>query len=218
MIRQSLGVLRFMARRKSKDPILQDAKSEQEIDDLVSIPPDDTAPLTSKSEAAKLRLVSVKQCAMLLNRDRNTIQKWLDQGCPFVTKADRDRGIAWELDIADVVKWLEERAAKSVAEKFGDPNDKTSKEEGDRRKAVAAAVMAELDMLERLKSVVPVSSVLELWSKDYNEVRAKVMSLPDILAVNVDPSIAGAVRILADKHCRAVLDKLKTKDTILKWK
>lgn len=207
-----------MARGRPKDPILQDAKNEQENDELVSIPPDDTAPLTSKSDAAKLRLVSVKQCAMLLNRDRNTLQKWLDQGCPFVTKADRDRGVAWELDIADVVKWLEERAARSVAEKFGDPNDKTSKEEADRRKAVAAAVVAELEMIERLKSVVPVSSVLELWAKDHNEIKSKVMSIPEILAANVDPSIATAIRILAEKHCRAALDKLKTKDTILKWK
>ncbi|MGN8152521.1 hypothetical protein ACTJK5_09630 [Agrobacterium sp. 22094] len=135
-----------------------------------------------------------------------------------MTQANRDRGIPWELDIADVVKWLEERAARSVADKFGDPNDKTSKEEGDRRKSVAAAVLVEMDMLERLRSVVPVSSVLELWAKDYNEVRSKVMSLPDILAVNVDPAIATAVRILADTHCRDVLDKLKTKETILKWK
>lgn len=207
-----------MARRKSRDPILRDAKNEQDNPDIVSIPPDDTAPLTSKSEAAKLRLVSVKQCAMLLNRDRNTIQKWLDQGCPFVTKADRDRGIAWELDIADVVKWLEERAAKSVAEKFGDPNDKTSKEEADRRKAVAGAVVAELEMIERLKSVVPVSSVLELWAKDHGEIKAKVMSIPEILAANVDPSIATTIRVLAEKHCRAALEKLKTKDAILKWK
>lgn len=206
-----------MPRKSIKKSTADVADFQPEITDSFSIPPDDASPLTSKREAAKLRTVSVKQCAALLNRDRNTIQKWLDQNCPYVTKADRNLGIAWELDIAEVVKWLEERAAKSVAEKFGDPNDKTSKEEGDRRKSVAAAVMAELDMLERLKSIVPVSSVLDLWSKDYNEVRAKVMSLPDILAVNVDPAIATAVRVLSDKHCRAVLDNLKTKDTILKW-
>lgn len=179
--------------------------------------PDDSAPPVAKRDAAKLRLVSVKQAATLLNRDRNTIQKWLDKGCPHVTKADRDLGIAWELDLADVVRWLEDRAADAAAERFGDGKDgKTTEDEAKRRRAVAQAVVAEIDMLERLRSVVPTDYVLDLWSTDYATIRDKAMSIPDLIAANVDPSIASHVSGIADKAIRGVLDKLKTRDKLLK--
>ena len=207
-----------MARRKTADPILKDAEFAAENAQTVSIPPDDSAPPSSKREAAKLRTVSVKQCSLLLNRDRNTIQKWLDQGCPFVTQADRNLGIAWELDVSEVVKWLEERAAKSAAEKFGDSEDgKMSEDEAKRRRAVAQAVVAELDMLERLKSVIPISGALDLWAKDYAEIKAKAMSLPDKIAISVDPSLADHVRAIAERHMREVMETLKTEKSLLNW-
>lgn len=207
-----------MARRKTADPIMKDAETKAENTESVSIPPDDTAPPTSKREATKLRTVSVKQCSLLLNRDRNTIQKWLDQGCPFVTQADRNLGIAWELDVAEVVRWLEERAAKSAAEKFGDSEDgKMTEDEAKRRRAVAQAVVAELDMLERLKAVILVSDALDLWIKDYSKIKAKAMSLPDKIAVAVDPSLADHVRAIADKAMREVLGSLKTEKSLTDW-
>ncbi|MGR9475937.1 hypothetical protein [Rhizobium leguminosarum] len=79
-----------MARKKVVDPIMEGAETADENTEFVTIPTDDAAPPPSKREATKLRTVSVKQCSLLLNRDRNTIQKWLDQGCPFVTQADRN--------------------------------------------------------------------------------------------------------------------------------
>ncbi|CUW87506.1 terminase small subunit [Agrobacterium genomosp. 2] len=207
-----------MARRKTADPIMKDAETDAENTESVSIPPDDTAPPASKREAAKLRTVSVKQCSLLLNRDRNTIQKWLDQGCPFVTHADRNLGVAWELDLAEVVRWLEERAARTAAEKFGDTEDgKMSKEEADRRKAVAGAVVAELEMVEKLRTVIPISTVLDLWAKDYSEIKAKAMSLGDKIAVSVDPSISDHVRAIAERHMREVMATLKTEKSLLNW-
>ncbi|MDB5526868.1 MAG: phage packaging Nu1 protein [Rhizobium sp.] len=52
-------------------------------------------------------------------------------------------------------------------------------------------------------------------SKDYSEIRGKLMSIPDALAGNVDVSIANKVRKIADDHIRSVLDGLKTRDTLL---
>ncbi|QND41840.1 terminase small subunit [Rhizobium leguminosarum bv. viciae] len=159
----------------------------------------------------------MKQAATLLNRDRNTIQKWLDKGCPHVTKADRDLGIPWELDLAEVVRWLEERAADTAAERFGGTEDgKTSEDEAKRRRAVAQAVVAELDMLERLRSVVPIADVLDTWAKDYAAIRDKLMSIPDAVAANVDPTIARHVSEIVEKHIRTVLGSLKTESKLLK--
>ncbi len=207
-----------MARKKVIDPILQAAGEPEEIGKVASIPSDEEVALASKKDAAKLRTVSAAQCALLLDHDRGTIQKWLSQGCPFVTQANRALGMAWELDLAEVVKWREEVAAKTVAEKFGDtPDGQMTEEEAKRRRAVAQAVVAELDMLERLKAVIPVSDALDLWVKDYSRIKAKAMSLPDKIAVAVDPAISDHVRALADKAMREVLASLKTEKSLVDW-
>lgn len=63
--------------------------------------------------------MSLKQLAAFLSRDRNPVMKYLDQGMPAVEKADRDRGAAWVIDSSEAVRWLEERATKNVADRFG---------------------------------------------------------------------------------------------------
>lgn len=206
-----------MVRRKTAVQVRNSAAEHDETPASLSEIPDDSAPPVNKKDAAKLRLVSVKQASTLLNRDRNTIQKWLDKGCPYVTKADRDLGISWELDLADVVRWLEERAADNAAERFGEGKDgKTTEDEAKRRRAVAQAVVAELDMLERLRSLVPIADVLDTWAKDYAAIRDKLMSIPDSIAANVDPAIARHVSDIAEKHIRTVLRSLKTESKLLK--
>ncbi|ARQ56889.1 phage DNA packaging Nu1 protein [Rhizobium sp. Kim5] len=206
-----------MTRRKSAERVLKSSDKAENFSSPAPELPDDSAPPSAKREAAKLRIVSVKQAATLLNRDRNTVQKWLDKGCPYVTKADRELGISWELDLGDVVRWLEDRAGEIAAERFGASEDgKTSEDEAKRRRAVAQAVVAELDMLERLRSVIPIADVLDLWSTDYAAIRDKLMSIPDLIAANVDPAIASHVSGIAEKHIRNVLAKLKTEGKLLK--
>ncbi len=206
-----------MARRKAANKVRNSAEEAEDFSAPLPEIPDDSASPVTRNDAAKLRIVSVKQAATLLNRDRNTIQKWLDKGCPHVTKADRDLGIPWELDLAEVVRWLEERAADTAAERFGGTEDgKTSEDEAKRRRAVAQAVVAELDMLERLRSVVPIADVLDTWAKDYAAIRDKLMSIPDAVAANVDPTIARHVSEIVEKHIRTVLGSLKTESKLLK--
>ncbi|WP_296071495.1 terminase small subunit [uncultured Agrobacterium sp.] len=199
-----------MARQKSSSRVRKSAEPSGEIASPPHEIPEDSAPAVTRREAAKLRLVSVKQAATLLNRDRNTVQKWLDRGCPFVTKGDRALGIAWELDLADVVKWLEERAGENAAEKFASSTDgQVSEDEAKRRKALAQAVVAELDMLERLDTIVLKSDVLDLIAADYGEIKAKLISISDTVGASVDPAIATHVSGIVDKHIRKALASLK---------
>lgn len=171
----------------------------------------------ARKNNSKMRVMSLVQIATLLNKDRNTVQKWMDNGCPYVQKADKRLNIPWQIDISEVVKWLEERAGNAAAEKFGASTDgSTSEDEAKRRRAVAQAVVAELDMLERLRAVVPISFVMDAIAKDYNEIRSRLMTIPDALAGNVAPNLASKIRKIADEHIRKVLDSLKTKDTLLK--
>lgn len=204
-----------MTRKKSADTVL---KSGDETAALTDIAPTFRNSSASRRTAAKDRLVSLKELASFLDRDRNTVTKWLDHGLPYVEKADRDLGKAWSFDTAEVVRWLEKRAADATAEKLGEGSvdGRTSEDEAKRRRAVALAVVAEIDMLERLHSVVPVSAVLDLWAKDYAEIKGRMMTIPDAVAGNVDPSISIKVRKIVDEHVRSILNDLKTKDGLLK--
>lgn len=174
-------------------------------------PGDDSAPLSAaKREAAKSRHVSLKEAATLLDRDRNTITKWLDQGCPYVEKADRDLGKAWVLDLGEVVRWLEKRAADAAAEKLGAAGDGAiSEEEAKRRRAVAQAIIAEVEAAETLRTVVRVSAVIERVASDYNEVRSRLMAVPDAIAGRVEQRVAERVREIADEQIRNALKALK---------
>ncbi|SEH31557.1 hypothetical protein SAMN02799636_01096 [Methylobacterium sp. 275MFSha3.1] len=97
---------------------------------------------------------SLSQAATLLGVHRNTLSQWLREGCPAIEKADRERGVEWQLSLPDIVDWRIERAVASVAAASGGDGTAVTKEEADRRRSVALATMAEIDLDERLKSVV----------------------------------------------------------------
>lgn len=152
--------------------------------------------------------MSLKQLATFLNRDRNTVMKYLDQGLPAVEKADRDRGIAWIIDSAEAVRWLEERAAKNVADRFGGDLKTVSKEDAERRDAVAKMIIREVDAAESAKMVAKISGMLDLIRRDYAELRLRLMSIPDTLAGKVDAKISAKIRDVAEEQIRAALAAL----------
>lgn len=100
------------------------------------------------------RTYSLSEAAGILGKHRNTVAKWLEQGCPAVTRADRARGIEWALSIPDVVGWLIARAAEDAAVTAGGEAGGITRDEADRRKAVAQAVAAEVATAELLDDVV----------------------------------------------------------------
>jgi len=165
----------------------------------------------ARRAASKERYVSLKELASFLDRDRNTVSKWLDNGLPFVEKADRDLGKAWIFDTGEVVRWLEKRAADTTAEKLGSGSidGRTSEEEAKRRRAVAAAIITELEAAEAVRTVVRVSHVVEKIAADYAEIRSRLMSLPDAIAGRVEASVAQKVREIADEQVRTTLKALR---------
>ncbi|QCO03039.1 terminase small subunit [Azospirillum argentinense] len=100
------------------------------------------------------RTYSLSEAATILGRDRNTVSKWLGQGCPAVTKADRARGVEWSLSIPDIVGWLIDRAVGDAVQTADGEADRITKEEADRRKAVAQAIAEEVSTAELLDDVV----------------------------------------------------------------
>lgn len=97
---------------------------------------------------------SLSQAATLLGVHRNTLSQWLREGCPAVEKADRDRGVEWQLALPDVIGWRIERAVADAVAGHGGDGTGMSVEEAQRRRAVALAQMAEIDLDERLERTV----------------------------------------------------------------
>lgn len=197
-----------MARKKSADEVL---KSSDETSVQTSTASTFRNISSSRRSAAKDRLVSLKELASFLDRDRNTVTKWLDHGLPYVEKADRDLGKAWSFDTAEVVRWLEKRAADAAAEKLGVSglDGKTSEEEAKRRRAVAAAIITELEAAEAVKTVVRISHVVDRIATDYGEIRSRLMMLPDAIAGRIDAKVAQKVREIADEQVRSALKALR---------
>lgn len=97
---------------------------------------------------------SQKRIAALLEVHRNTVAKWIDEGCPVVQRADRDRGIEWELSLPEIVEWRISRSVQSAVAGYQGDAGLITKEEADRRRAVANAITAEISADEALRSVV----------------------------------------------------------------
>ena len=193
-----------MARSPKTKPLLNVAD-----DVAISSTPltDDSSPPLSKREAAKARHVSLKQCAVLINRDRNTIMKYLDQGMPAVEKADRDRGVAWVLDLGEVVRWLEDRAAQNASER-GSAEGQITEDEAKRRRAVAQAFTAELEYAETAKIVARIHDMLDLVRKDYSEISLRLQGIPDAIAARVDSKHVERVRKTAHELINQTLNAL----------
>ena len=197
-----------MTRKKVADDVL---KSGDENNSSLSTDDNFRNISASRRSASRDRRVSLKELASILDRDRNTVSAWLDHGLPYVEKADRDLGKAWSFDTAEVVRWLEKRAADSAVEKLGvlGSDGKTSEDEAKRRRAVAAAIITELEAAEAVKTVVRVSHVVDRISADYSEIRSRLMSLPDAISGRVEAKVAQKVREIADEQVRSALKALR---------
>lgn len=174
-------------------------------------PPEDSAPLASTRSEAKARHMSLKQLAAFLNRDRNTVQKYIDQGMPVVEKADRDRGISWLIDSAEAVRWLEERAATKVTERLGDVRG-MSEDEAKAQTAIMKMISASVAAAEDIRMVAKIQDMLDLMRQDYVELLLRLGAIPDTIAGKVDPKISARVRAIADEQIQNALKALVAVD------
>jgi terminase small subunit / prophage DNA-packing protein len=100
------------------------------------------------------KTVSLVQTAAVLGVHRNTLAAWVDQGCPVVKRADRARGIEWEISIPAVVDWRIQKAVADALASYHGESGRISRDEADRRRAVAQAITAEVVADEALDRVV----------------------------------------------------------------
>ncbi len=157
------------------------------------------------------RHVNASKLADLLGYHRNTVMGWPKAGCPVVQEADVAANIAWVFDVADVVRWLRNKDVKEAVGKYATEDGETPEGISKAKKAKWAAIDQEIETKKNLRTIIPVKYVLDQISKDYADVRAVVAKIPDIIAANVEASLAAHVREIADKQVRNAMKSLQVK-------
>lgn len=125
---------------------------------------------------------SLSQTATLLGVHRNTLSQWLREGCPAVVKADRERGVEWQLALPDIIAWRIERAVGDAVASHGGDGTGMSVEEAQRRRAVALAQMAEIDLDDRLQLTVERGEVVGMFADFCQSLRQGVSNGFDKIA------------------------------------
>jgi phage terminase Nu1 subunit (DNA packaging protein) len=140
--------------------------------------------------------------AHLLNVSRTTLAAWIRDGMPYLKRADRDEGIPWVFDIAEVVRWREERAAQGN----GTPTDYL---EAQTRKMAAEAELAEIKLAKERGDAVSIRDTEKAWSNIMVNFRAKMLTLPQRLApILVGQSNERAIAGMLKEEIYQALDEL----------
>lgn len=120
------------------------------------------------------RTYSLTQAAAILEMHRNTLARWIDQGCPVVGGEDRARGVEKELSIAAIMQWRVDQAVAQAVAAYASSGESIDIKEAQRRRAVADAIVAEIGADEALGQVVRVSDVAETVASEYVAVRSQL--------------------------------------------
>lgn len=108
------------------------------------------------------RIVNRADLATLCNVTLPTVDAWVRRGCPAVERGSKGR--EWQFDFAEVVQWRIDRAVADAVAAHGGDGAGMSKEEADRRKAVAQAHMAEVELEDRLANTISRTEALGMFA------------------------------------------------------
>ncbi len=166
-------------------------------------PPDPSAP------PLIVRHVNASQLASLLGYHRNTIMGWPAKGCPVVQQADVSTGTPWIFDVSAVVKWLMDEAVKAAIAKYESVDGNENEAQSKARKIKHSANITQIEAAKLMRTVVTTEYVYAEMTRDYGEVKSIVSKIPDVIAANVESSIAAHVHKIADEQCREVMARLQ---------
>jgi phage terminase Nu1 subunit (DNA packaging protein) len=148
---------------------------------------------------------SLNETAALLGVTRQSVDRWMKAGCPYVERADPRTGKQWQLSLPDVVAWREKRAVEAAV---GDTS-KLDLEEAKRRKTAAEAALAELELAKRRGDVVAIADVVAVIGDQFTACRARLLSVAHKTGPLVAP-VTDTVECvtLIDQSIREALDEL----------
>lgn len=107
-----------------------------------------------------------------------TVDAWVEKGMPFETEGGLGR--EWVFDTKDCIAWWAEEQHRRRASAIAPPGQE-SYEEAERRKMVAAADKAELELARAAQLVVPIDEVAGVVLEENIRVRNRLLALPNEL-------------------------------------
>jgi len=126
------------------------------------------------------RPLSQNEVATFFGYSLPTVRSWVEEGCPV--QSEGGKGKAYVFDSEAVHRWLLGRDKRSGrAPRAPDPDadpEKISKEEADRRKAVADALKAELAFVTAKEQVAPIAMIAKVVSDEIANARARLLAIP----------------------------------------
>ena len=154
-----------------------------------------------------------------LGTSRQTLTKYIrDQGAPYVS-APEGKGESWIVSVPKLHAWLIEKREKEAEQRVLDklapdpesPDGEMSKEEAQRRRAVADALMSEIKLDREAGRVVLIDLVKTALVSVLAPVRKRMLEYPQKIGremnnrFGVDPNAAADVaRGLVDKDLEAL--------------
>lgn len=131
------------------------------------------------------------QLAKILGKSLPTISAWASEGMPFVKEGGKSG--EWEFDTTEVIPWFAEnklRAKGKPANRgrnpFGEEDESVETiEEAERRKMIANADKAEVQVAKEAGILVPISEVVGVVAEEHARVRARLLTIPNEMRPNV---------------------------------
>jgi terminase small subunit / prophage DNA-packing protein len=157
---------------------------------------------------ARGKVVNRADLASVLGVSPPTVDAYLRRGMPFRKRGDK--GKAWEFDTADVVDWLRDEEARRH---MGEQAATMTLDDAKKRREVANAQLAELELAEKLRTVIKVDDVAATVREEYQVVRQLMLSIPGRLAQELAAEADASVveRMLKDAIAEA-LEELTADD------
>jgi phage terminase Nu1 subunit (DNA packaging protein) len=158
------------------------------------------------------RIVSALALGKLLGMNRNTAAGLPAQGCPTVEPADAASGRSWRFDVAEVVAWLERRAAERAAAPLRERIAALEAALGDDARAPVAegvsrarkrqleAELLALQLARARGEVIPVTDVDMVLIALMTLTKTKILNAPHRLAPELaaEGTVAGCFKLLDD--------------------
>lgn len=102
-----------------------------------------------------------------------TIDTWLNQGLPFISKPGRKGQSGWKIDLSAVLEWHRERERENA---LGDVA-KMDEGEAKRRKLAAEAGLAELELFLKQKEAVSIADFESAWQVMIGSAKSRLLGI-----------------------------------------
>lgn len=136
--------------------------------------------------------VSMSELSRITGTNITTLKKYCREGAPHEINTNG----SYSIDTASFINWkLQQEVDKA---KGVDSTSLISIEDARRRREVAQALQAEIDLNEKMGTLMPIKDQLELFSKAIAGVRAQLVAMPN--------RVSGALEFQDKKEIRNTLD------------